>query len=99
MRPLGWAIVAYDHALLERTRERVPLDSGDGAEPDAGNALRVLGERGDGGALRRAVAAYKHALLEITHERAPFNWAASSAPTRPCRIAWSRSFAFRVSAR
>jgi hypothetical protein len=25
--------------------------------------------------------------------------AASSAPTRPCRIAWSRSFAFRVSAR
>ena len=46
MRPLGWAIVAYDHALLERTRERVPLDWGDDAEqprqcaPGAGGARR-----------------------------------------------------------
>jgi transposase len=41
-----------------------------------------------------------HALnIDILCANTPQARAASSAPTRPCRIAWSRSFAFRVSAR
>jgi Tetratricopeptide repeat len=40
-----------------------------------GNALTILGERGDEGALRRAVAAFEVALEELTRERTPLAWA------------------------
>jgi Asp-tRNA(Asn)/Glu-tRNA(Gln) amidotransferase A subunit family amidase len=42
-----------------------------------GNALRVLGDRGDDEALRRAVAAFEAALDERTRERTPLDWAAT----------------------
>jgi hypothetical protein len=46
-------------------RERAPLDWAE-TQNNLGGALRVLGERGDDDALRRAVAAYEAALEERT---------------------------------
>ena len=40
-----------------------------------GNALRVLGERGDDDALKGAVTAYRDALTVYTPEAAPMQWA------------------------
>ncbi len=62
--PLLEAIVAYQEALKERTRERVPLGWAM-TQNNLGNALRSLGER-EGGTDRRedAVAAFK-ASLEV----------------------------------
>jgi len=68
------AVSAYRAALQERTRERVPLDWAM-TQNNRGNALQVLGERGDDATLRRAVAACENALLEYTRERAPLHWA------------------------
>ena len=68
------AVAAYEAALGEHTRERVPLDWAT-TQNNLGNALRVLGERGDDGALRRAVAACEAALGERTRERVPLDWA------------------------
>jgi hypothetical protein len=53
---------AYEAALLERTRERVPLDWAM-TQNNLGNALAALGERESGTAtLERAVEAYEAAL-------------------------------------
>ena len=68
-------MAAYRAALLEWTRERVPLDWAM-AQNNLGNALRALGERESGTArLDEAVAAYRAALLERTRERVPLYWA------------------------
>jgi tetratricopeptide (TPR) repeat protein len=72
---LQQAVAAYRAALLERTRERVPLDWA-ATQCGLGNALHDLGERESGTAhLKQAVAAYRAALLEYTRERVPLDWA------------------------
>jgi tetratricopeptide (TPR) repeat protein len=71
---LRQAVRRYDAALALAPRaER----SGDWAETqnDLGNALVVLGERGDDAALCRAVQAYEGALEERTRDREPLAWA------------------------
>ncbi|MFZ4410115.1 MAG: hypothetical protein ACOYOH_22405 [Paracraurococcus sp.] len=71
---LRWAVAAYDAALGERTRNRVPLDWA-ATQNKLGAALSTLGERGDDAALRRAVAAFGAALEERTRDRVPLAWA------------------------
>ena len=74
---LKQSIAAYDEALKEFTRERVPFDWA-GTQNNRGNALKSLGERESGTArLEQAVAAYDEALKEYTRERAPLQWASS----------------------
>ncbi len=69
------AIAAYRAALLEQTRERVPLQWAR-TQNNLGNALRALGERESGTArLEEAVSAYRAALEERTRERVPLDWA------------------------
>ncbi len=69
------AVAAYESALLEYTRDRVPLGWAM-TQNNLGNALRTLGERESGVAqLQAAVAAYESALLERTRERVPLDWA------------------------
>ena len=73
--PLEEAVTAYRDALLERTRERVPLQWAT-TQNNLGNALSTLGERESGTArLEEAVSAYRDALLERTRERVPLQWA------------------------
>jgi tetratricopeptide (TPR) repeat protein len=72
---LDEAVEAYRAALLERPRERVPLDWAV-TQNNLGAALRALGERESGTArLDKAVEAYRAALLERTRERVPLQWA------------------------
>ena len=69
------AVAAYQAALEERTRERVPLQWAT-TQNNLGNALASLGERESGTAkLEEAVAAYRAALEERTRERVPLDWA------------------------
>jgi hypothetical protein len=58
------------HAVLERTRERVPLDWA-ATRNNLGTALETPGQLGDDDALRRAVAAYQAALDELWRHKAP----------------------------
>ena len=44
---------------------------------DLGNALQVIGERGDEAALGQAVEAYREALKERTRDKVPLDWAAT----------------------
>ena len=72
---LEGAAQAYKQALLERTRERVPLNWAE-TQNNLGIALKALGERESGTArLEDAVLAYEKALLERTRERVPLGWA------------------------
>ena len=74
-QPLEEAVTAYQEALKERTRERVPLDWA-ATQNNLGNALLRLGEREIGTArLEEAVKAYQEALKERTRERVPLDWA------------------------
>jgi tetratricopeptide (TPR) repeat protein/pimeloyl-ACP methyl ester carboxylesterase len=69
------AVAAYRAALLESTRERVPL-AWAMTQNNLGNALWMLGGRESGTSrLEEAVAAYRAALLEYTRERVPLQWA------------------------
>ena len=68
-------MVAYEAALEEWTRDRVPLDWAM-TQNNLGTALRTLGERESGTArLEAAVAAYEAALEERTRDRVPLDWA------------------------
>jgi hypothetical protein len=68
---LQQAVTAYQNALLERSRNRVPLDWA-ATQNDLGNALWTLGARESGTArLQEAVTAYQNALLELTREHDP----------------------------
>ncbi|MCT4608169.1 MAG: helix-turn-helix domain-containing protein, partial [Pelagimonas sp.] len=72
---LEQAVNAYENALLERTRERVPQNWAM-TQMNLGNALRTLGERESGTErLEQAVNAYENALLERTRERVQLKWA------------------------
>jgi hypothetical protein len=67
---LDRAVDASEAALLERTRERAPLDWAI-TQNNLGATLRVLGERGDDDALRCAVDAFEAALDELSRRNAP----------------------------
>jgi tetratricopeptide (TPR) repeat protein len=72
---LEQAVQAYQLALQENTRERVPLDWAM-TQMNLGTALRPLGERESGTErLEQAVQAYQLALQENTRERVPLLWA------------------------
>jgi tetratricopeptide (TPR) repeat protein len=74
---LDEAVAAYQAALQEYTRERVPLQWA-ATQNNLGNALQTLGSReSDTARLNQAVAAYQAALQEYTRERVPLDWAAS----------------------
>ena len=74
---LGQAIAAYQAALEERKRERVPLEWA-ATQNNLGAALQVIGEReSDTARLEEAVVAHRDALEERTRGRVPFDWAAS----------------------
>jgi hypothetical protein len=74
---LEQAVSAYRAALVENTRERVPLDWAM-THNNMGIALRTLGARENGTEkLKESVAAYQAALEERTRERVPFEWASS----------------------
>jgi tetratricopeptide (TPR) repeat protein len=65
--------VVYRLALLERTRDRVPLEWAM-TQNNLGVALATLGERQRNVApLEEAIAAFQQALLE--QERVPLEWA------------------------
>jgi tetratricopeptide (TPR) repeat protein len=69
------AVTACRDALLECTRDRVPLDWAM-TQNNLGTALQTLGERESGTArLEEAVTAYRDALLERTRDRVPLDWA------------------------
>ena len=69
------AVTAYRDALLECTRDGVPLDWAM-TQNNLGNALTRLGERESGTArLEEAVTAYREALLERTRDSVPLDWA------------------------
>jgi tetratricopeptide (TPR) repeat protein len=68
---MGASFAAYQAALEEWTRERVPLQWA-ATQNNLGNALLGLGQRDSGTArLEEAVAAYRAALEEWTREAAP----------------------------
>jgi tetratricopeptide (TPR) repeat protein len=73
------AVDAFRNALLEHTRERVPLDWAM-TQNNLGNALTGLGERESGTVrLEEAVAAFHKASLECTRERVPLDWATTQS--------------------
>ncbi|WP_223424419.1 tetratricopeptide repeat protein [Tateyamaria pelophila] len=72
---LDAAVTAYENALLQWTRDRVPLDWAM-TQMNLGTALKTLGERESGtDRLDAAVTAYENALLERTREKVPLDWA------------------------
>ncbi len=74
---LEQAVEAYQQALKERTRDRVPLDWA-ATQNNLGTALQTLGERDrDTDRLEQAVKAYQPALKEHTRDRVPLDWAAT----------------------
>ena len=69
------AVAAYQGALKEWTRERVPLGWAS-TQHNLGTTLSTLGKRLRGeGKLEEAVAAFHEALKEFTRERVPLDWA------------------------
>jgi tetratricopeptide (TPR) repeat protein len=76
---LEQAVAAYNEALKERTRERVPLQWAQ-TQTGLGDALLSLGERESGTArLEEAVQIYRAALEERARDRVPLDWAATQA--------------------
>ncbi len=69
------AVMAFEIALQERTRERVPMQWAM-TQNNLGTVLQELGVR-DSGTLRleQAMAAYEAALQERTRDRVPLDWA------------------------
>ncbi len=65
---------AWRALLILCPRERAPL-AWAATQKNLGNALCVLGDRGDDEALRRAVATFEDVLVECTRELAPLAWA------------------------
>jgi tetratricopeptide (TPR) repeat protein len=72
---LEQAVAAFQAALQERTRRRVPLDWAT-TQRNLGGALSELGDRQSGTArLDQAIEAYRAALKEGTRELVPLDWA------------------------
>ena len=78
-RTLEQSVAAFQNALAERTRERVPQDWAM-THNNLGAALQSLGNRQqDPKLLEEAVTAYENALQEITRERTAMGWAMTLA--------------------
>jgi tetratricopeptide (TPR) repeat protein len=72
---LTQAVTAYQEAIKERTRDKIPLDWA-ATQNNLGNALQRLGEReSDTQHLTQAVTAYQEALKERTRDKVPLDWA------------------------
>jgi tetratricopeptide (TPR) repeat protein len=72
---LEQAVEAFQQALKEYTRDRVPLDWA-ATQKNLGTALQTLGARdSDTDRLEQAVEAYQQALKERTRDRVPLDWA------------------------
>jgi tetratricopeptide (TPR) repeat protein len=79
---LEQAVEAFQQALKEYTRDRVPLDWA-ATQKNLGTALQTLGARdSDTDRLEQAVEAYQQALKEYTRDQVPldramtqYNWA------------------------
>ena len=81
----GGAVAAYQEALEERTRKRMPLNWAT-TQNNLATALTTLGRRESGTAwLEKAVTACREALKEWTQKRVPLNWATT-------RIIWALHF-------
>ncbi len=73
------AVAAYRAALLEFTRERMPLEWAR-TQSNLGTALASLGARESGTArFEEAVTALRAALQELTRERVPLEWASTQS--------------------
>jgi hypothetical protein len=69
------AVKAFQNALLEHTRDDVPLDWA-ATQNNLGATLGALGQRETGTeTLERAVDAYQNALMVWTRDRVPMDWA------------------------
>jgi len=78
-RTLEQSVAAFQNALAERTRERVPQDWAM-TQNNLGAALQSLGKRQqDPQLLEQAVTAFESALQEITREKLAMGWAMSLA--------------------
>jgi tetratricopeptide (TPR) repeat protein len=74
---LEQAVEAFQQALKEYTRDRVPLDWA-ATQKNLGTALQTLGARdSDTDRLEQAVEAYQQTLKEYTRDEVPLNWAAT----------------------
>jgi tetratricopeptide (TPR) repeat protein len=74
-QPLKQAFTAFQEALKERTRERIPLDWAT-TQNGLGVVLTDLGEQETGTAqLEAALTAFQEALKEITRDHVPLDWA------------------------
>jgi tetratricopeptide (TPR) repeat protein len=72
---LEQAVEAFQQALKEYTRDRVPLDWA-ATQKNLGTALQTLGARdSDTDRLEQAVEAYQQTLKEYTRDEVPLNWA------------------------
>jgi tetratricopeptide (TPR) repeat protein len=78
-RTLEQSVAAFQNALAERTRERVPQEWAM-TQNNLGAALQSLGKRQeDPLLLEKSAAAYENALLEVTRERSAMGWAMTLA--------------------
>jgi len=69
------AIGAFEHALSERSQDRVPLDWA-ATQNSLGNTLGILAQRhADMDMLEQSVHAFESALEERTREQSPQDWA------------------------
>lgn len=86
---LRQAVKAYRAALLERTRERAPLDWAM-TQNNLGTVLLRLDERGsDAARLKGAVRAYRMASEELTREYAPLDWAMTQINLGTASFRWA----------
>lgn len=76
---LEQAVTAYQNALKERTRDRVPMDWAM-TQNNLGNALASLGIRESiTTLLEQAVTTYQYALKERTRDKVPLDWATTQS--------------------
>src|SRR5262249_17843318 len=74
-QPLQQAVTLYRSAVLPLVSKATDPSDWATTENSLGDALRVLGERGDDQALHDAVSAFQAALEVDTPERDPAGWA------------------------
>ena len=85
-RTLQQSVSAFQNALAERSRERVPMDWAM-TQNNLGAALQSLGKRlDDTQLLEGAETAYENALQEITRKKLPMGWAMTLANLAAVRM-------------
>ncbi|MDH4018580.1 MAG: tetratricopeptide repeat protein, partial [Xanthomonadales bacterium] len=85
-RTLEQSVAAFQNALAERNRERVPQEWAL-TQNNLGAALQSLGQRqGDPQFLQQSITAYENALKEVTRERTAMGWAMTMANLGAARL-------------